>query len=385
MVSMRFNCRDLFQSVRIALGLQRLWLQSLGLFFAYAVYFVLTYAALGVSGVALGDYFTQYGLLPCVAGQQMSAIGWLLAVLGIAGALFMVMATAAAVSRATYMHLKGHLFYTWQEAWRFGLKTKAASLISAPLAVVVIIGAIVAGGTVIGLLGRIPVIGAVGLSVFTVIWYAAGLFLVFTALALGLSLVLTPAILASTDDDAFEGIFQSFSILHTQPWRFILYELLTALLALAGFIVMAFLAKLAWGVMNHVLVLGMGRQYGDLSYQATALVQNLIYPAVAYVKAMTGAMAGCFFFSQDFILRAMPMHMQIASWLTAVFMLFIGGVVLAFPVAIWNAGQTMIFIIIKKVKENDDVLLRSDREEEAEEVSAEPAGAEDAPPVSEVS
>lgn len=364
MVPMRFNYRDLFQSVRIALGVQRLWLQSLGLFSGYLIYLAMTYLALAVSGVSLNDYFQQYGLLPCVAGQQISAFGWIFAVLGVVGLGFMLMVSAAAVSRATYMHLKGHLFYTWKEAWHFAVKTKAGSLISAPLAIIVIIGFIVAGGFVMGLLGRIPAIGPVGLSVFTVVWYGAGLFLVFTALALGLSFVLTPAILATTDDDAFEGIFQSFSMLHTQPWRLILYELITAALAVVGFVIMAFFAKQAWGIMNSVIVLGMGNAYGNLTYQATAMVQSWIYPAVAYVNAMAGSLTDAFFFTQDFILRTLPMGLQIGACITAAFMLLIGGVVLAFPLAIWNAGQTLIFIVIKKIKEEDNVLHRADREEE---------------------
>lgn len=364
MGTLHFDCRDLFRAARVALSPQRLWLQASGTALGYGLYLILTYAALALAGMDVTVQWSRMGLLPCAVGLGLPWYAWIVAGLGLATLGFFLLVSAAAVSRAGYMHLKGNLTYPWQEAFSFALKRKAGGLVSAPLAVAVILGVTLLGGLFVGFLGRIPAIGPVGVSLFTGLWYAAGLFLVFVALALVLALVLTPAILATTDEDAFEGIFQSFSILHAQPWRFLFYEVLVAFISVAGLLILAFFAKLGWGAMNAVLIGGMGPAYGDMSYQATALVQSWVYPAVAWINAWVGPAACPFFFSQDFVMTALPAAQAIGAAITAVVMLAIGGVVLSYPLAIWNVGQTLVFILIKKVKENDNLLERPEAEEE---------------------
>ena len=364
MVAFRFDCRDLFHAARVALSPQRLWLQAKGMALGYGFYLILTYAALALGGQDVAAQWSRMGLLPCAFGQNLPWFASIVAGLGLAALGFFLLVSAAAVSRAAYMQLKGNLFYSHQEAWAFALKGKGGSLVSAPLAVAVILGLTVLGGFVVGLLGRIPAIGPVGLSLFTGLWFAAGLFLVFVAMALVLALVLTPAILATTDDDAFEGIFQSFSILHAQPWRFLFYEALVALISVTGLLALAFFVKLAWGAMNTVIIWGMGQSYGDLTAQATALVQSWIAPLAACVDGLACPAMAPFFFSDAFMLTSLPAAHALGAVITAVLMVCIGGVVLSYPLAIWNVGQTLVFILIKKKKENDNLLERPDAEEE---------------------
>ncbi|MCK5147150.1 hypothetical protein KAR48_10375 [bacterium] len=368
MMSMRFDFRDIFQAPRIAFSLQRLWLQSIGLLGGYSFYLLCTYAAFALGGHDLAHRWSYSGLFPCVIGQALPWYSWIIAVIGFFGTGFVLMATGAAVSRAAYMHLKGNVFYTWKEALCFAFSKKAGSLIGAPLAVGLIIGMTVFGGLFIGFISKLILpVGAVTISLLTVIIFAAGLFLIFTILAFCLSIILAPAIVATTDDDAFEGIFQSFSIIHAQPWRFLLYESLTAVLAILGLATLAFFAKLAWGASNTVIVLGMGQDYGNISYQATAYVQQWLYPVVSYIRAIAGSAADPFFFSQDFMLRHLPAMQQSAAIITAIFMLIIGGVIISFPMAVWNTGQTILFILIKNLKESDNLLDRIDDEEEVDE------------------
>jgi len=367
MVSLRFDCRDLFRSVRLSFSFQRLWIQFVGGLIGYAGYVILAYLGFLVSGADMGQIWERFGLVPLPVGVFLPWYAWILFGIGLAVLLVAWLVSSTAVARAVYMQLKGNTFYTWKEAMRFALKKKAGSLVAAPVAIALIAGLTLLGGGFIGLLGRIPFVGELGISLFGIVWFAASLFVVFVLLALGVSLLITPGVLASTDDDAFEGIFQSFSVLAGQPWRLLLYEAMVLVLSVVGFGILAFFAKRAWDVMSMVFLWGMGDKYETLSFGATALFQNWVFPAVMWIKPLLGKVAPFILF--DNVLPGQPVGgwLQICSVILAAMMFLVGAYVVSFPLAIFNAGNGIIFLILKKIKDNENLLERKDKEEEDEE------------------
>ncbi len=111
----------------------------------------------------------------------------------------------------------------------------------------------------------------------------------------------------------------------------------------------------------------MGDKYADLSYSASYLLQNWVYPAFAWSKALLGEYGSCFFFARHFPAIELPAVMTISSWIFAIFLIIIGGFILSYPLAIFNAGNSIIFLILKKKKDDENLLERKDREEEEEE------------------
>jgi len=362
MIPLRFDTRDIFRSARVAFSFQRLWIQFLGLSWGYVAYVIFTYAAKILAGDNFSDLWARYGLLPYILDFSLPWYSIAVFALGLFFLLFAWLISSTAVCRATYMQLKGNTFYTWKEALAFAFKKKGGSVLSTPIAIGIIAVLIGAGGVVVGLLGRIPVVGPIGLSLFTVIWFVAALLLIFVLLALVVSLILTPAILATTDDDAFEGIFQSFSLLHAQPWRILFSEALIKVIALFGFGIFAFFVKRAWALMTTIFIWGMGKSYADLSYSASYHLQNWLEPAATKIRAL-GEWSGLFFFNRVFDSLTLPVSTQIASWIFAFFLLLIAAFVVAYPLAVFNAGQTLLFIILKKKKDDENLLERKDKEE----------------------
>lgn len=384
MVALRFDVRDLFRAPRIAFSFQRLWIQFLGLLAAMAGYIVLTYLALVSAGADFGLAWSRFGLLPAASGQPLPWYSKILACLAVLWLAVVLFWTAVAVCRAVYMHLKGNHFYTWKEALRFSLKKKAGASVATPVAIALIILFTVIGGAVVGLFGRIPwgvgdVLG-VGISLLSPVWFAASLFLVFLGLALAVSLLLTPSVLATTDDDAFEGIFQSFSTLAAQPWRIVLYGLLLAALSLIGFGVLAWFVKQAWIVMTRVLSAGMGEKYADISYAASYLFQNWIYPAVEWTRAIPASVSNCCFFSSDFVGVDLPAIQTVSAVVTAVFLTLFALAVAAYPLAVLNSGLCILFLVLKKKKDDENLLERKDKEEETGEEENEEAAESEAEP-----
>ncbi len=366
MVTMRFDYRDIFRSARLAFSFQRIWIQFIGLLYGYLGYTIFTYLSLVIDGKHLGDSWSRFGLLPYATFTPLR-IGLIPFIIGLFLLLFFWLVSSTGVARATYMQLKGNTFYSWRESFTFALKRKGSSVISTPIAIVAMAFFTGLGGVVIGLVGRIPYLGELGISLFAIVWFMAALFIIFILMAFHVSLFLTPAILATTDDDAFEGIFQSFSTLYSQPWRFIFYELLVVILAVVGLGIFMVFAKQAWRLMTTILIWGMGDKYADLSYGASYLLQNWIYPIAAWSKAVLGEYSSYFLFTHEFSAIELPVVMTISSWILAVFMVIIGGFVFSYLFTVFNAGQCTIFLILKKKKDDENLLERKDKEEEEEE------------------
>jgi hypothetical protein len=72
--------------------------------------------------------------------------------------------------------------------------------------------------------------------------------------------------------------------------------------------------------------------------------------------------------------------MGVSGSIFGIFLLFFGGIVITYGEAIWNAGLTMIYIILYKNQEKENLLEREDEELQEEE---EDDGPETSEPVSE--
>ncbi|MBN1895323.1 hypothetical protein JW906_12550 [bacterium] len=368
MVKLHFDFRDLFRSGRLAFSFQRLWIQFIGFGAGYIGFVFFAYLALLLApGGNLADLWSKYGLIPAVGSTYLPWTSWILFGIGIGILLYAWLISGLGVARATYMHLKGNHFYTWKEALRFALRKKGGSIAFTPVAIACIAFFTGLGGVFVALLGDIPYVGEIGLSLFTVIWFAASLFLVFVLLALAVSLVQTPAVLATTDDDAFEGVFQSFSTLSAQPWRLVIYEAIVVALSVIGAGVLFFFAKQAYALMTTLFLWGMGADYADLSYKASGLLQQWLFPVAAWSSDKLGSYNSLFLFSRFFEPKDLSFTMTLAAYIQALFMLLIGAFIFCYPLAVFNAGNTLLFLILKKKKDDENLLERKDKEEEVEE------------------
>jgi len=367
MTPLHFNFKDMFRSVRLAFSLQRLWIQFIGMLAAYAGYMILTYLAFLISGEGLAVVWSRYGLLPIIPGAYMPIQGLILYGLAVFVLAYGYMITATGVARAVYMNLKGNTFYTWKESLAFAMNKKF-SILGTPVSLAILMVLFILGGGFVGLVGKIPYAGELFMSLFSIFWFLASLFLVFAGIALTVSLFLTPAILATTDDDAFEGIFQSFSIAFTQPWRLLLYQIMNIIITVFGLVTFTLLIKYSWKALNLIFAWSMGDKFVRIASAASYYVQSWTYPFVILYKNLLSDFGNILFFTHDFTSIALPSWSESASAvILAVFLVVLGGYVMAFPLAIFNTGHTLGFLVIKKIKDDENLLERKDREEEEEE------------------
>lgn len=373
-MALRFDYRDIFKSMRLAFSLQRMWLQFVGTGVGYAGYVVLTVTSLLLSGHSLQDVVQRYGLFPCLwpsgAGAPLvaHAIFWI-------GSVFLVVAllvTNTAVARASFMALKGNHFYTWREALGFAMR-KAGSTVLTPVSVALMAGCFLIGGWLVGFLGRIPFVGELGVAVFMPLWVIAGVVLVFLVLIAIVALILAPAIIATTDEDAFEAVFQSFSTGWSQFWRLVGYQGLTGLLAVVGFVVFAIVVKNAVVVVNDIFSFAMGEKFVALATHGQYLVQQWVFILGDWLEQIFGPWTGWFFFSQGFApVTTLSPTLYVSSVIFALVILLVGLWVLAYPFALMNAGTMISYVVLRKLKDNENLLARPEPETETEEQGAEP-------------
>ena len=366
MQQMRFDFRDIFRSTRLALSLQRIWIQFVGLFFGYLGYLVLTYVSFMTSGVGISTGWKKYVLLPCLISESPNWYSMVIFIIAVFWLIAVYLITSTAVSRATYMLSKGNNFYTWRESFSFAVKKTGAILMS-PISLLVIIGLFILGGAVVGWIGKIPYIGVFGLTIFTVFWFIAALVIVFLAIVFGVSLLLAPAIVATTDDDAFEAVFQSFSTLWSQPWRLVLYEILSAAMAVVGFFVLAFLSKKAFIVMDRIFANTMGADFVNISSQGMYLLSTWLFHSINWVNSILPDMSGLIYFSREFDPLALPGYQIGASYIFAAMILLIGSFIFSYGLSSFNVGNTLTYLVLRKKKDDENLLERKDREEEDEE------------------
>ncbi|MBL7095975.1 hypothetical protein ISS22_18675 [candidate division KSB1 bacterium] len=365
MQQMHFDFRDIFRSTRLALSLQRIWIQFVGLFFGYLGYLVLTYVSFITSGIGLSVGWNKYGLLPCLISESPNWYSMIIYFIGVFWLVAVYLVTATAVSRATYMLAKGNNFYTWKESFSFAVK-KAGAILMSPIALAIIIGLFVLGGAVVGWISKIPYVGELGLTIFTVIWFVASLVIVFLALVFGVSLLLAPAIIATTDDDAFEAVFQSFSTLWSQPWRLVLYEMLADAMAIIGFVVLAFLSKKAFIVMDRIFSSTMGADFMNISAHGMYLLSVWVAHSIDWINSICPDMSNAIYFSREFDPLALPGYQIAASYIFAIMILLIGSFIVSYGLASFNVGNTLTYLILRKKKDDENLLERKDREEEEE-------------------
>lgn len=366
MNQMRFDIRDIFKSPRFALSLQRIWIQFLGLFVGYLGYLIFTYLSFIVARIGLSNGWKKYGLLPCIFPESPNWYSVIIYLIGLIWLIAVYLITATAVSRATYMLVKGNHFYTWLNAVQFALK-KTVSILLSPVAIILIVVFFLAGGAVVGLLGRIPFVGEFGVSIFAFAWFFASLLVVFLVIIFVVALIQTPSIIATTNDDAFEAIFQSFSLVWSQPWRLILYEVISAALAVVGLFVLAFLSKKAYIVMDRVFSNVMGADFINIASHGMYLLNIWLFQSINWANSLLGESSGLVYFSREFIPLQLPHSYQyVTSYIFAIWMLIIGGFILSYGLASFNVGNTLSYIILRKKKDDENLLERKDPEEEEE-------------------
>lgn len=382
-MNLHFNFKDIFKAPRIAFRFQRLWINGLGLFGGYAVYSFLAYLSLFVDGKSVSIVWAKYGLLPCSYNQLENWYSFAIFFIGVLIFFAIFMMTNTAVSRVVYAQLRGEVFYTWKQAFRFALR-KWISVIGAMLTFVLMIGVIAVVIFALSIIGRIPVVGELGNFLLTIPHVLAALLILFIMIVACFAIFLVPAIIAASQEDSLGGVFQSFSIAFNQPFRLATYSILILLLEVSGIVLLAFFVKKAYLLFSSLFAVGMGEKFVNITEHGLSMIDNALPQLYGWIQSIFGPFYGQVYLCCHHSSQLLPFSGSVAAHIFMIFLLAIGGGVLAYGETIRNAGFTILYVDLYKIHENENLLEREDsdlnpdmdeiNEEERVQQNSEPEG-----------
>ncbi len=349
--SLCFGLVEIFRSARHAISLRLLAIQIAAYAPGYAIYFLLTYLSWLLAGRGPASVWAEWGLLPCffVGDQPRPLLSWIVYGLGIAALVFAFFASNAAGSRLLWMKWRGHYAYSVREAFDFAI-AKMNAIAMAPVAIVFVIALFAGGGWLVGMSGRIPYLGELLVAGFAWLWMMAALVLLLGIAVAALALILAPAIVATTEANAVEAIFQTAGIFCRRPWRLLIYLAGLVVVAIAGLIVSVFLVNRAFLLMDALFANAMGADYQKLSIQAQYLLQSWS-AATQKLASFAPAVASQFFFPHHAVTPlALTPWFDVLAHILALSLLFTAVWVWAYPLAIINSGLAVTYLLLREGK-----------------------------------
>lgn len=368
---MLFNFKDVLRSMRLGFSVKKVWIGFLGILLGTTLYSLCSYFAL-----ALGPEWTwkmiwqsyRYIPVPIIGTTHMLWYGWIIWVIGFALFIFVNLLAVEAISKMAYEQLKGDEFYEVTDAIKFSLKNWKGIVLS-PITLVAIIGALLLTGFICGLAGRIPYVGQIVLGLFFVPIAFGALFVVYLCVVLFLSFLVSPAVVGTTKSDTFDTLFEVFSVLNDQTWRIVTWEALVGFLSAFGIYIIGWFTKKALILTHWAVGLWQGPRGWFNAMWSNALWYLPAIPAIPWLENVVGRFIPTMIFPHQWVVQNGAT--AFGSFLMGICFYLIAFFVLAYGAAVWGAGQTAIYTVLVKIKDDKNLLEVKEEEFEEEEVKEE--------------
>jgi hypothetical protein len=351
-MELQYTWQDVFRAGRLGVSPRKIGVAVKGIFTGALIYSILSYAALMISGMNYKTIWQTYRLIPAPFVQgNLSLIGLILYIIACIFALFFYLVTLTAVSKITFEQLKGDEFYEGREAWAFA-KKNWKGVFGSPIFLAIVIAVFLLVGFVMGLVFKIPHVGPVFIGLFSFPLIAGAGFIIYLTVVAIVVLLAAPAIVAATDSDTFDTIFEAFSLINDQTWRFIVWELLLALTTVVCVLVFALLAKRAlW--LTYVVV---SRWAGDNWVVMWMNAKWYLYLPNFIPLKLAQWFPSLMFLQSPFLSEGVAKSTLVGSFLLGFTFYLIAFIVLGYAMTVYGSGQTLIYTVLVKLKDNKNLL-----------------------------
>ena len=357
-----FDFRDIFQVIRYGFSGRKIAVHLIGLVLAYLIYETLVYLSLiVVGGGAARDFWNTYALLPLPpfgdAGlTQTTEIAMWIGMVSFAGIFFLASTVA---SKITIEQLRGDFFFSVGDALTF-LRGHWKSVLGALIGLLLIQIFLAIVPLSIAGIAKLPVVGKPFLmltSLFMPIGFFFGLLMALIAIVFSASLLFVPAVAATTGADAFEIIYQQFAMVWNKSWLLVCYEAMLLLIKLIFVPIWAFFCLAGFSIVMlptrlfHTEVMQHCMGYANL-WLGGAVERIATLP---YMNNLGVFNTG----TSD----QMPTLTGIATVTTPVTAIFLtitvlmgAGLVIAYLFSIASAGNTIIYTVVRKKLDGQNLL-----------------------------
>jgi len=381
-----FDVRDVLRAPRLGLSAKKVWVQFIGMVVGLLGYAVLSYGALLLEGYKLAEIWAMFGALPIPVGLGLHWYGWVITGVGALWAVIISMLAGTATAKLTYEQLRGNDFYSKKEAWKFARKHASAVILS-PIGMAIVAIVLVGGGLLIGLIAGTGAVGAWVTTAFYPIIMAVTIFTVYLLVIVKAGFLIAPAIVGTTKNDTFETIFEMFSTVSAQPWRLILYEIVLGLIAVVALGILTVFVVLALKLMYMVFGYAWGTDFtqyvfpqagyytfsflktpATLLHEATLCGVNTCIQSGALSPEVLLSIPGInwiyYLPTMTAIAIAPGAGLQVAAIIYAVWTIVLLGLVISYFFSTMYTGHALIYLILRKKKDDENLLERKDYDEE---------------------
>ncbi|MCY4568313.1 MAG: hypothetical protein OXD49_08395 [Candidatus Poribacteria bacterium] len=358
-----FDFRDIFQVVRYGFSGRKIAVHFIGLVLAYLIYETLVYLSLViVGGTAVQDFWNKYALLPLPpfgdAGlTQTTEIAMWIGMVSFA-CIFFFASTVA--SKITIEQLRGDFFFSVADALTF-LKGHWKSVLGAFIGLLLIQASLAIVPLSIAGIAKLPAVGKPFLmltSLLMPIGFFLGLLMALIAIVFSVSLLFVPAVAATTGADAFEIIYQQFAIVWNKPWLLVCYEALLLLIKFIFVPIWAFFCLAGFSIVmlpTRLLHAEAMQQFmGYTNLWLGGAVEKIA--TLPYINNL-----GVFNTGTSDQMPTLTGIAAVTTPVTAIFLtitlLMSAGLVIAYLFSIASAGNTVIYTIVRKKLDGQNLLV----------------------------
>ena len=351
MASLYFDIRDLFSAVRMGWSGKKIWAGLCGLFIAYFVYSALVVVGYVMSGMTGSELLHTYGLFPGAAPDKGGGLPAILHLVAMVIAAVVLFLTTSMMCKVTYQQLRGDDFYTLGEAFGF-IRKHWGGVVFGPIACFALLVLFLVAGMIIGwLAGVIPAVGEIAFAIGFIPIFFAALVAVFIVFAIIASILLAPAIVGTVGEDALEVVIQSFSVCWSQPWRSALYLVWLGISVYVGTVILSGLMTLALGLIGWACGMFMDEKLGGMLQIAQGYL-----PPVDFSTPILHAYPEMKTIWSD-LAETQPNASVIWSGrVLGIMLIMLTGVLLSYVQAAFASGTTLIYVILRKKKDDENML-----------------------------
>ena len=379
---LHFNYKDIFLAPRIGLSPKKIWIFILGNLTGYIGYWVLSFLAMIVSNVNIIEAIHDFGLYPYLAGNDYSTFSWIIYYFGILFWLYCLLISSTAISSLTIRQLRGEHFHSINEAIDDALK-KWKTILFSPITFVVILLSLFLIGSFFALIGRIPYIGPILLAITYPLYFFGAIFLLFTFLVFLSSFLMLPSLVGVYNEDTVGSVFQSYQILYNQPWRLIFYNLLLLPLIVLSLNIFSWFYETGFAMINFIFAELIGSTFSNVMSYATSILNidfildniSVLQNFTFQLKTISLDLIGFFVFlfneTTNLLVSTLPdltynsdggyitSIETVSGLIISIILIFIYISFISYGFSILAVGETIIFIIFKKLIENEDLIIHN--------------------------
>ncbi|MBT4483427.1 MAG: hypothetical protein HOC71_07095, partial [Candidatus Latescibacteria bacterium] len=294
----------------------------------------------------------HFEFFPSIVTAAPSFSAWLVWCIGIVLALCILILTATSVSRIAFEDLRGNELFQIKDARQFSKTHGLTAVIS--LAVTGVLLIIFFGPySLLGLFGRIPVLGELTVALLSIPSFFWGLAGTSVLIVFIIGLALAPAITACTGEDALEVIIQLFSSVFKQPFKLVVYEIIAEIAVTISTLILIAVSFITLHFMMVIIEIGMGYTFNEILTVALYRIAFLMEsPALVYKIIELGDLHYIPYIVDTEMITP---TIQAAGWILGISLLLVFTWIGSYFFSGFYSSQVIIYLVIRKHKNGDDL------------------------------